>query len=374
MAGENSGIKFIREIRVRGFKSILKLDMEMKPINILIGANGSGKSNFISLFTFLRNLSEGRLRNYVEKSGFADTFFHFGSKNTKAIEIGVLVDINGYFVTFEHGSNDTLVFSDEYCTISSTSRRYAIRGESGESGLLPGSYAESELVRNYTRNYLEQCRVYHFHDTSPSADFKQAVNLDSNDYLYGNAGNLAALLYRLKVDENSDFINGYFKIVDAIRTVAPYFKDFYLEPRGSEGQEKILLKWLHKDVEEPFSANQLSDGTARFICLATLFLQPISLRPKTIIIDEPELGLHPAALEVLAEIIKYASKENQIICSTQSVTFSNQFSSEDFIVVDQEDGISTFKRVDALELQEWLDDYSMGDIWLKNLIGGRPEW
>lgn len=365
----------LEHIKVEGFKSIKSLDISMKPINILIGANGSGKSNFISLFTFLRNLSEGKLQTYVEKNGFANTFFHFGAKNTPHIEIDIDVDLNGYHVRFSHGADDdSLVFETEYCTVKTSSKRWYVKGKKGESGLLPEGEADSQYVRKYTREYLERCRVYHFHDTSPTAGFKQACDLTASDYLYSNANNIAAFLYRLKSSNDSAFQKSYGDIVDAVKTVAPYFHDFYLEPRGEMFEEKILLKWMHTNHEEPFSANQLSDGTARFICMATLFLQPIALRPKSIILDEPELGLHPAALEVLAELVKSASKKNQVICSTQSVTFANQFEADDFIVVDQEKGASTFKRVDEAALTGWLEDFSMGDIWTKNLIGGRPEW
>lgn len=366
----------LERVAIKGFKSIREMDLKLKPINIVIGANGSGKSNFISLFTFLRNLSEGKLQTYVEKNGFANAFFYFGSKTTSQIEINVKANINGYHAIFEHGSNnDNLVFLEEYCTInSSPSTKYEVKGSKGESGLIPGAEAKSSPVRNYTRRYLEECRVYHFHDTGPTAAFKQATDLSASDFLYSNAGNLASFLYRLKNSKAQDFQNSYQDIVDAIKTVAPYFHGFYLEPRGSEGEEKVLLRWVHRDHDEPFSANQLSDGTARFICMATLFLQPKLLRPKTIILDEPELGLHPAALEVLADIVKVTAKENQVICSTQSVTFANQFNAEDFIVVDQDKGASTFKRVEESELKDWLEDYSMGDIWSKNIIGGRPEW
>lgn len=135
-----------------------------------------------------------------------------------------------------------------------------------------------------------------------------------------------------------------------------------------------MLKWIHKEHDTPFSANQLSDGTARFLCMATLFLQPESLRPKSIVLDEPELGLHPAALTELAEIVRLTSRTNQVICSTQSVTFANQFKADDFIVVDQNKGVSNFRRVDESELNDWLEEYRMGDIWMKNIIGGRPEW
>lgn len=288
-------------VKIQGFKSIKSLDLTMEPVNILIGANGSGKSNFISLFTFLRNLSEGKLQNYVEKHGSANAFFHFGSKKTPEIVIDVSVGINGYHVLFEHGiNNDSLVFKKEYCTINTSNRQFHVKGYKGESGILPDGKADSKRVKQYTREYMNECRVYHFHDTGPTAGFKKSEDLNASDYLYPDASNLAPFLYRLKQGDNPSYRKNYTDIVEAIRTVTPYFHDFYLEPRGTEGQESILLKWLHRDHDDPFSANQLSDGTARFICMATLFLQPESLRPKSIVLDEPELGLHPAALEVLA--------------------------------------------------------------------------
>jgi len=365
----------LEHVKVNGFKSIKSMDLKMKAINILIGANGSGKSNFISLFSFLRNLSEGKLQAFVEKQGFASSFFHFSPKRTPKITIDIDVGMNGYHVTLEHGvANDTLIFKNEYCTIKSASRLFTIQGSKGESGLLPNAAAESDYVKNYTKQYLNKCRVYHFHDTGATAGYKQATDLSGSDYLYSDASNIAAFLYRLKNAKDVKYKNAYQNILEAIQTVAPYFHDFYLEPRGIAHQEKILLKWLHKEHDTPFSAHQLSDGTARFICMATLFLQPALLRPQTILLDEPELGLHPAALEELAEIVKVTSKDSQIICSTQSVTFANQFKAGDFIVVDQHKGASSFKRVDEEELKDWLEDYAMGDIWNKNLIGGRPEW
>jgi len=365
----------LEHIAVTGFKSIGQLDLRMKPINILIGANGAGKTNFISLFTFLRQLSEGKLQNYVEKSGFANSFFHFGAKKTPNMTIDLDVGYNGYHVNIEHSAaDDSLVFNKEFCTIKSSSRNFIIKGVRGESGLLPDSEADSAHVRQYTREYLLACRVYHFHDTSNTAGFKQAKSLDASDYFYPDASNLASFLYRLKSSKEQSFNQSYLDIVRAVQTVTPFFHDFYLEPRGDNGDQMILFKWLHRDSNEPFSANQLSDGTARFICMATLFLQPHTLRPNTIILDEPELGLHPAALDVLADLVKSTSKDNQVICSTQSVTFANNFMPEDFIVVDQKEGASTFKRLEVEPLSHWLDEFGMGDIWSKNLIGGRPEW
>jgi predicted ATPase len=240
----------------------------------------------------------------------------------------------------------------------------------GESGLLPEAKAASVPVRHDTREYLQACRVYHFHDTSASAGFKQARELSAANFLYGDANNLAPFLFRLRKEHPGDYQN----ILQAIQTVAPFFRDFYLQPGGNEDNPTILLKWLHRDYEEPFSAHQLSDGSARFICLMTLLLQPRSLRPNTLVLDEPELGLHPVALEVLAEVMQATARHNQVICSTQSVYFANRFAAEDFIVVDQQQGASVFTRPDPEQLAEWLKEYGMGDLWDKNLFGGRPQW
>jgi predicted ATPase len=369
MAGQQN--THLQHIQIRGFKSIKQLDLEMKSINILIGANGAGKSNFISIFTFLRNLSEGKLQTYAERNGFANAFFHFGAKETKKITLEIDIGNNGYHVDFIHGeANDALVFDNEYCTFIGSHKQFKIKGKLGESGLRPDALADSAAVKEYTQEYLQKCRVYHFHDTSATAGFKQAQKLNASTTLQSDASNLAPFLTFLKKLNRPS----YEEIVAAVRTVAPFFHDFYLEPQGEKGDESILLRWTHRDHDAPFSANQLSDGTARFMCMATLFLQPFSSKPSTIVLDEPELGLHPAALDVLAEIIKSVSKKTQVICSTQSVAFANQFSPEDFIVVDQKNGSSAFKRLEKSSLEHWLEDYGMGDIWTKNLVGGRPEW
>ncbi|NOQ64737.1 MAG: AAA family ATPase [Methyloprofundus sp.] len=360
----------LKSIKLKGFKSIKSLDLKMRAVNILIGANGAGKSNLISLFSFLSQLSQGKLKTYIEQQGFANTFFHFGIKHTSNISIALEVGDSAYHVDFIHSANDdSLIFQEEYCRYVDSPKLWHIKGSLGESGLLLEAEVESSDVRHDTLGFMQGCRVYHFHDTSASAGFKMANDLHAADYLYKDAKNLAPFLYRLR----KKFPKSYQDIVVAIQTVAPFFHDFYLQPRGND-EQKIMLKWLHKEHDEPFSANQLSDGTARFICLATLFLQPTHLRPKTIVLDEPELGLHPAALVVLAELVKSAAKESQVICSTQSISFANLFEAGDFIVVDQKKGVSTFSKPNKRDLEHWLEEYGMGDIWNKNLIGGRPEW
>jgi len=176
---------------------------------------------------------------------------------------------------------------------------------------------------------------------------------------------LAAFLYLLQ-ETQPDY---YRQIVETVRLVAPFFNDFVLRPNPFN-EDKIQLEWQEKGSDGPFSANYLSDGTLRFICLATLLQQPNL--PTTILIDEPELGLHPYAIVVLANMLRSAATQTQVIISTQSVPLVNQFTPEDIIVVDRQDGQSTFERRSTANLEAWLDDYGVGDLWEKNLLGGRP--
>ena len=366
----------LKSIRVEGFKSIKKLDLPMRDINILIGANGAGKTNLISLFTFLSHLSQGKLQQYIKTEGGAERFFHFGTRNTERIKLDLEIGNNGYNVEFlPNRDDDSLVFDVESCRLVDSPGKspWPLYSRKGESGLATEDLSD-QPVKYYTKKYLDQCRVYHFHDTSSQAGFKTRKPLDDYYYLEENAANIAPFLYDLKTSRDDEDQRSYEQIVCAVQSVTPFFHDFYLEPTGKRGDKNILLRWEHANHGSPFSANILSDGTARFICLATLLLQPESRRPDTIILDEPELGLHPAALCVLADIIRSISVETQVICSTQSVVFANFFSPEDFIVTELKDGVSVFKRLEREQVEQWLDEYGMGEIWSKNLIGGRPEW
>ncbi len=206
--------------------------------------------------------------------------------------------------------------------------------------------------------------MFHFHDTSADAPVKRRVEVADNLALANDARNLAAVLLRLREDDKL----AYDRIVRAVRTVAPFFDDFVLVP---DGHQQLTLRWREKGVETVFSANRFSDGTLRFVCLATLLLLPE--RPSTVVLDEPELGLHPFAVSQLASLLRSAATGgHKVVIATQSVNLLSEFGVSETGVVERTSEGTTVTRPDPQALVTWLDQYSLGEIWEKNLLGGRP--
>lgn len=354
----------ISRLVIKGFKSIETVDLPMGRLNILIGANGAGKSNFIGFFRLIQSILRGDLQNYVGRAGGPDALLHFGRKTTSAVEGEFYFGNNGYLFTLEPTADNRLMFSNEalwwnmqgafHPGAGHFETRFAVKGPHG-------------AIWQHVVPAMRTWRVYHFHDTSSSASVKQLHGLNDNLFLRDDAANLAAFLFRLK----EAFPEHYGRIVKTVRLVAPFFGDFLLRP-SVLNDEKIQLEWTERGKDVPFAASALSDGTLRFICLATVLLQPDEFKPAAILIDEPELGLHPFAVTILGGLMKSASLEKQLIVSTQSVELVDQFDVEDLIVVDKRGGASSFVRLDTERLSQWLDEYSLGDLWKKNMLGGRP--
>ena len=210
-------------------------------------------------------------------------------------------------------------------------------------------------------------QVYHVHDTSKSSILRKTAKLHDNASLRPDGANLPAFLYRLKQKHPES----YRLIRRTVQRVAPFFDDFLLIP-DPLNEETIRLAWKHRDSDQYFGASSLSDGSLRFIVLATLFLQPESLRPSLILVDEPELGLHPFAITLLAAMIQQAAANTQVILSTQSPQLLDHFAPEDVLVAERIAGGTQLTRLDSNRLAEWLEDYSLGQLWEKNEIGGRP--
>ena len=361
----------LSRLRITGFKSIENLDLELKSINILIGPNGVGKSNFIGFFKFMKKILDKDLQLYISQEGGANKILHFGKKHTKELIYGLYFPPNAYTGILVPDSSDSLVFKSEKSFFKASDIGYyggskqGILANAGEKESKLPSRGSSMSISGHIVKYIQDWKVYHFHDTSSTAGVKQQCNIDDCDILSANASNLAAFLYNIKnTNEKS-----YNDIVKIIQRVAPFFHDFTLEPEANNSKS-IRLKWKHKGTDEYFDASDLSDGTLRFICLSTLLLQPYL--PTIILLDEPELGLHPFALSLLASLFKKVSKKTQIISSTQSITFAENFDIEDILVANRTNNSTDIKRLKEEDLKEWLDEYSIGDMWQKNLIGGIP--
>jgi predicted ATPase len=336
--------KSIDHITIKGFKSIASIEnLKLRPINVVIGANGAGKSNFISVFAFLRAIWQDRLEYYVEKSGGAERLLHFGAKTTKAIVLRLqFSNATEFFdLRLEPDLGDTLIRADESTSLAEPLERV------GEQ--------------------FAGWPIYQLHDPSPSSPMRKTPKVDDNRFLRSDGANLAAFLYYLR-ERHQD---SYDLIRKTVRQVVPFFQDFILQPRGLES-EYIRLEWKHQRSDQYFDASLMSDGTLSFIALAALFLQPKQLRPPVILVDEPELGLHPYAIGVLASLIQMSAIDNQVIVATQSPILLDYFEPEDVLVADCVDGATKLTRLDPERLARWLEDYSLGELWEKNEIGGRP--
>ncbi len=373
----------INEIKLSGYKSIKEMALELSNLNVLIGANGAGKSNLINFFKMINHIMSGNLQQYIATTGYADALLYYGAKITPQITATFHFDTqagkNTYHIRLVNAAQDTLIFADEAIAFlknntEGKARLVSIGAGHPESYLLNNTINTGMENLNYNRktarvikNIMQQWRVYHFNDTSGEAKIKKQGYINDNNYLRHDGGNLAAFLYQMQQNDEKY----YKRIITTLKTVVPFFDDFVLHP-SALNTDYIILNWKEKKTypDMVFGPNQLSDGTIRFVALATLLLQPHL--PELIIIDEPELGLHPFAISILAGLLKSVSYKTQIIVSTQSVSLIDNLEPEHIIVVDRENDQSIFKRLNEKDLEIWLREYSIGELWEKNVFGGRP--
>lgn len=363
-------MRTLEQVKVKNFKSIRDQTLRLGRLNVFIGGNGSGKSNLIGVFHFLNRVVAGDLQNYTGEAGGADAVLYFGRKQSPSLSLELEFveenNANGYGCELRPTAEDRFMFSSETIWYHDRSRypqplEIPLGSGHAEARVLQST----ERISRHVRDDLDSYRIYHFHDTSSSARVKQTCALDDNRRLHPNAGNLAAFLYRLQQKDTGHFRN----IEDTVRQIAPFFEGFRLEP-SRLNPDKIRLEWKEKGSESYFNASALSDGTLRFMCLATLLLQPIL--PAVVLLDEPELGLHPAAISLLADLLESAAQRTQVLVATQSVTLVNQFTPESVWVVERENRESVFKHLESADMSAWLENYSLGELWEKNILGGRP--
>lgn len=381
---ENPNKIKLKSITLSGFKSFNNdgHSILFDDVTVLIGANGAGKSNLVSFFKMIAFMMTKALQQYVGEQGLASSILHYGPKRTPLLNAKLEFENENYYDAYEftlaHAAQDSLIFTNEVLSFQDK-QRYQKEGKvvlppgTKESGLksdLP-EYKESKPLK-MIHVLLCNCRVYQFHDTSATSNIRNGGYINQGGYLYSDGGNLAAFLYGLK--ENSNNKQFYDKIVRHIRQVFPQFGDFNLKPTA-RNDNYIMLDWRERNhTEYVFGPHQISDGSIRFMALAALLLQPPKGLPAVIVLDEPELGLHPSAIIELAGMIKIASQHTQVVLATQSPALLDEFSPEQVTVIERNpiSQSSSFKRYSEDELKDWLSDFTLSEIWDKNVLGGKP--
>ena len=358
----------IDKLTIKGFKSLQDVELELSQLNVLIGPNGAGKSNLISYFQMLRRMVEEDLQLWTGQEDGAERVLTFGSKTTPQLESCIQFGANAYQFALTRTSADRFVFASERLAMPGRNRQpYSLGRGHNEARLKSQTRTSDELPRqaDYCYRSISDWQVYHFHDTGRDARLKMTHGLHNNFALKPDAANLASFLHKIQNTETSV----YREIVETVKLALPFFRDFALVPEANgKGNSNIRLRWRSKYDDSPLLADQLSDGSLRFICLVTALMQPDP--PSTVIIDEPELGLHPYSIHLLGALLRLASMRSQVIVATQSPQLLDEFDVDNLIVVELENGASCFKSLNEEEFSEWLKDFSVGELWDKNVLGG----
>ena len=360
----------IDRLNIKGFKSINELNnFELRNLNVFIGANGAGKTNMIHFFRLLRSIIHGNLSEYVRKNGGAGALLYNGRKTTDEMFFETYFGDRGYRFKLLPTTRDIFVMADEARFYPGKTGWWRLGDSHDDRSLLVNEAQTQHKDSYYSKlvyDAISSWQIYHFHDTSETAGMRQYEIVQDHGQLRVDAANIAPYLFKLK----QSYPNFYKEILNAVRMVIPFFDDFHLKIEEFGEMQKLNLSWYQKGSDYPMQPYHFSDGSIRFICLATALLQPKP--PSTIIIDEPELGLHPAAISILAEIIQDASKRTQVIIATQSSTLINHFAINDIVVVNRKAGSSTFDRLNEKDFTVWLENYSVGELWTKNIIASGP--
>ena len=371
----------IEAVRVRGFRSLADVVLpNLRNANILIGANGSGKSNFVRFFEMMGRMlgTPRRLDEFVQKHGGADDQLYGGSTVTPALGAEVTLSTSQgrkeYRFRLSYAHPDRLVFAEErfrdlpgggedrhWNELDSGHREAALVHAAYDAQVHGVDRASAQAIADLLRDVVG----YQFHDTSDRSSFKKRWDLEDDDYLRPDGGNLAAILHRLQRED----VRRLDLICEHVRRVLPVFDSFQID----ENYGKVLLRWKAVGSSKTVGAHLTSDGSLRFFALVTLLNLPGEMLPAVLLLDEPELGLHPVAVSLIGGMVKALAVDRQIFVATQSPLLVDAFDLDEIFVADLDGGRTRFRRLESKKYERWLDDcFTPGELWQKNLLGGRP--
>ena len=370
----------LTQIRIAGFRSLRDVTLELTPLTLLIGPNGSGKSNLLTALRMVPLMRTQSLRRLVGEQGGASALLHYGANTTREIELELRFAVDKgedtYGARLGYAAGDALIFLDETVFFHATDQPKPLRVSLGaghaESLLDARAKEPNAAAERVVNGLLSRIGFFHFHDTSPTSPLRQNARQSQDRYLRSDGSNLAAFLYRLRTNDSQDVRPAWNLIEGLVRRVAPFIKALEPDLVDPDGPDSAVRLYWVDERDHRFDVHDLSDGTLRAIALIAALGQPSATLPQFITIDEPELGLHPTALSLVASLVRAISSRCQVLLSTQSPALLDEFEPADVVVVERQDGASHFKRLDPKALEAWLEDYCLSELYDKNLLGGRP--
>jgi len=399
---------YIKNIRLKNYRSLIELDLSLSPLNVLIGSNGSGKSNFLSLFNLLKHAADGKFQDYIDDEiGGFNHLQHFNAPRTEIgqrVFIGLTIErlqtLNNIRVaegfrtgmgefTIEIGGRigqGYIIKSEEITRPpypNQTNSFRLLRAESGRVrnlSALPSLTSEPETepfqldsetelalsvlrdprypTLNEIRREIVDWQMLRGFGSDALANMRrpQELRVPRMMRLDDKASNLVSILYQL--GNRQEYSNHNRQLNEALKAA---FDDFdRLDIPMTEGNS-AMLHYRSNELDQPVPAHLMSDGQLRFIGLATTLLQPEP--PSLLAIDEPEVGLHPKLLHILAELIQYAAQRTQLVISTHSTVLLSKLAPENILVTTRDGGQTFIRRLDSERLKKWLNRYTLGELW-----------
>lgn len=388
----------LSHLHVTGFRSFLDQEIELRNLNVLIGSNGSGKSSLLDLFEILSRAGQQQLNNAIAERGGIDAVLTWDKPT--ALFVLMRFAPTGFFIEETHGVDFELLATKQgigYRIVREiVTKLPALRvlemtdGRGTAQNMLTGGSglqsppnggeltlaqirdAQSYPTPDKVRRYLSNIAVYRGFDTYTGAPIRDAAFIGTQyadlppTRLMDGGDNLTSVLYLMKNDPK--YQDAFEEYESALRRAFPAFQELRFPPAG--GQGKTILSWKVSTTKRLVEASVLSDGMLRFMCLLAALYDPEP--PSLLCIDEPEAGLHPQLLRLLASVIRGASERIQIIITTHSADLLSYLKTpEAVMVVESKNGISELQRLDEERLKGWLEEYTLGELWEQGELGGR---